>query len=119
MSSMASIRSIEAGAVLLAHRREADAAIAEQDRRHAVPRRWGKHRVPSRLAVIVGVDIDPARSNEEAGRVDLAFARPGLAADLGDAIAVNRHIAGELGGAGAVEDGATANDDVVHLASPA
>jgi hypothetical protein len=71
----------EASAVLLAHRREADAAIAEEDCHHAMP------------------------------------PRPGLATDLGNAIAINRHIARELGCTGAVEDGATANDDVVHLAS--
>lgn len=43
----------KAGAVLPADRREADSAIAEQDRRHAVPGGRGEHRVPSRLAVVM------------------------------------------------------------------
>ena len=79
----------------------------------------GEDRVPCRLAIIVGVDVDPAGSDEEAVRVDLAFARRRLAADLRDAIAVKRDVARELGRAGAVEDRPAANDDVVHLTSPA
>ena len=109
----------EAGAVLAPDRREADPAIAEEDRRHAVPRRRRKHRVPGCLAVVMRVDIDPAGGDEEAVGVDLAPARPGLAADLRQAVAIDRHIAGDRVGASAVEDGAAANDDIVHLVSPA
>ena len=41
--------------------------------------------------------------------------RPGLAADRGDPLAVDRDVAGEGRRAGAVDDRAAANDDVVHL----
>ena len=100
--------------MLLAHRREADAAIAEQDRRDAMPRRRRQHRVPGRLAVVMGVDIDPAGRDQQAVRVDLALRRPGLAADRGDPAAIDRNVAGKGFAPGAVDDGAAANDDVVH-----
>ena len=64
----------EALAVLLADRSEADAAITEQDRRYAMPRRRRQHRVPGCLAVIVGMDIDPAGGDEQTVRLDLALA---------------------------------------------
>jgi hypothetical protein len=63
----------------------------------------------------MGVDIDPAGGDEQAVRVDLALARPGLAADRRDLAAVDRDIAGERLAASAVEDAAAANDDVVRL----
>ena len=108
----------QAGAMLGPHRREADAAIAEQDRRDAMPRRRGQHRVPGRLAVVVGVDIDPARRDQQPVRVDHSPRRPGLAADRDDPVAVDRDIAGETRRPGAVEDRAARDDDVVHRYSP-
>ena len=41
-------------------RREADAAIAEQNGRDAMPGGGREDRVPGRLPVIMGVDVDPA-----------------------------------------------------------
>ena len=75
------------------HRRETDAAIAHDRRRHPVPGRGSHLRIPGGLAVIVGVDVDPARGDDQAGRVDFA---PGLARDLahrGDPVAVHRDVA--------------------------
>ena len=101
-------------AVLLLHRREADAAIAEHHRGDAVPARRRQQRIPHRLAVIMGVHVDPARRDHQARGVDLALAGALLAADRGDAAAGDRHVARERRLAGAVDDGAAANDDVVH-----
>src|SRR5580704_991750 len=66
----------------------------------------------------MGVDIDPAGGDQQAVRVDLAPAGAGLAADRGDLAVIDRDIASKGLRAGAVEDGAAANDDIMHLASP-
>ena len=65
--------------------READAAVAHDDGRDAVPRRRRHLGVPRRLAVVVGVDVD------EAGRDDLAAWRRsprGRAAAIGPTAAI-------------------------------
>ena len=56
----------QALAVLDLHRREADAAIAHHRRGDAVPARGLQVRVPGRLAVIVGVDVDEAGRDQQA-----------------------------------------------------
>ena len=53
-----------------AHRREADAAVADDDRGDAVPRRRDHALAPRRLAVVVGVDVDEAGRDEQAVGVD-------------------------------------------------
>ena len=65
----------QALAVLGLHRREADAAIAHHHRGDAVPARGLQTRVPGRLAVVVGVDVDEARRDQQALGVDLLGAR--------------------------------------------
>ena len=62
----------------------------------------------------MGVHVDPAGRDHQARGVDLALAGALLAADRGDAAAGDRHVARERRLAGAVDDGAAANDDVVH-----
>ena len=69
--------------MLLANRSEADAAITKEDRRYAMPRRRRQHRVPGCLAVIVGMDIDPAGGDKQTVRLDLTFGCASLAADCG------------------------------------
>ena len=101
-------------AMMLLHRREADAAIAEHHRGDAMPARRREQRVPHRLAVVVRVHVDPAGRDQQAVGVDLAPGRALLAADRGDPAVRDRHVAGERRLAGAVDDGAAANDDVVH-----
>ena len=64
--------------MLLPHRREADAAIAEQDRGDAMPARRRQQRVPHRLAVVMRVHVDPAGGDQEAVGVDLALPGPAL-----------------------------------------
>ena len=52
------------------HRREADAAVAHDDRGDAVPARRREQRVPGDLAVEVRVHVDEAGRDEQAVGVD-------------------------------------------------
>src|SRR6185312_17123492 len=58
--------------------------------------------------------VDPAGRHQQAGCIDLAPSRAKFAADLDEALARDRQIAGERRLAGTIDDGAAANDDVVH-----
>ena len=100
--------------MLAADGREAHAAIAEHDGRGAVPGGRSQNGIPGGLAIIVRVHVDPARGDQPAVGLDLALARTGLAADLDDLVAGEGDVAGEGRCAGAIDDGAAANDDVVH-----
>ena len=64
----------------------------------------------------MGVDIDPARRNQQPVGLDHAPRRPGFAADRDDPVAIDGDIAGKARRAGAVDDGAVPDDDVVHRA---
>ena len=97
-----------------ADRGEAHAAVAHDDGRDAVVAGGVEVRVPRDLGVHVGVDVDPAGGDELAGGVDLALAGAHVVADGGDAVAVDADVGGELGHAGAVEDAAVADGDLVH-----
>jgi hypothetical protein len=68
--------------------------------------------VPGRLAVIVGVDVDEARRHDEAPGVDLLAARARHATDGGYAAFLDRDVALAWLAAGAVDDGAVADDEV-------
>src|SRR6186713_2026101 len=100
--------------MLAADRGEAHAAIAEGDGRGAVPRGRCEDRIPGRLAIIMGVHIDPARRDQPAVGLDLAPTGTGLAADLDDLVAVDGDVAVRSGRSCAVNDGAAPDDDVVH-----
>ena len=95
---------------------EAHAAVAHDHRGHAVGRRSLEPVVPSDLAVVVGVRIDPAGQHQGAIGINPApgaGARRDLA-DLGDA-AVGHADVRDLGfRTGAVDHGASLDDDVVH-----
>src|SRR5256885_1065535 len=78
----------------------------------------GSQRVPHRLSVIVRVHVDPARRDQQSVGIDLAPRRTLLAADRSDAAARDRHVAAERRLSSAVNDGAAANDDVVHGSLP-
>ena len=68
--------------VFLAARREPDPAVAHHHGGHAVRRRRGQPLRPDGLAVVVGVQVDEAGRDQQAGRVDLA--RRGVAIDVPD-----------------------------------
>jgi hypothetical protein len=62
----------------------------------------------------MGMDVDPAGSDQQPDRIELAAPRPRLAADCSDPSAFDRDVTGESRLAGPVDDRAAANDDVVH-----
>src|SRR5262249_48092916 len=101
-------------AMMFLHRREADPAIAEQHGGYAVPTRRRQQRIPHRLAVVMGMRVDPARRHEKPVGIDLALGQTLLAANACYPSIAYGDIAGECGLAGAVDNGAAANDDVVH-----
>ena len=62
----------------------------------------------------MGVRVDPAGRDHKPVGVDVTLGGALFAADRGEAAIGNRDIAGERGLAGAIDNGAAANDDVVH-----
>ena len=74
-------------------------------------------RVPEHLGVIVGVQVDEAGGDDQAGGIDLFIGLPrGNAPDRGDQASRDADVAPVPGGAGAVHDHAVADHLVVtHL----
>ncbi len=98
--------------------REPDTAVAHHHRRDAVPDRGREQRVPGDLPVVVGVDVDEAGRDREAGGVELLTARVADGAHGGDAPVVDRHVGGEGPTAPAVDHGPVADDHLVHAGPP-
>ena len=110
----------QALAVLALHRREAHAAVAHHGRRDAVPARGLEIGIPGRLAVIVGVDVDEARRDQQPLGRDLFPARAGDLADGRDPTVLHRDVGLARAAARAVGDRAAANDqiEVRHVFAP-
>ena len=69
--------------------------------------------IPEHLRVVVGVDVDEARSDDTTVRIDPAItAQP--SADLDDAVTLDRDIGRDGGRARPVDDPASCNHDTVH-----
>src|SRR4051794_9440257 len=81
--------------VLSADRRETDTTVSKKDGGHAVPGRRRKHRVPSSLAIVVGMRIHPSWCDHQTHGIDLALTGPGFTANLGYAIAVQSEVTSE------------------------
>jgi hypothetical protein len=94
--------------------RETDAAIAHQDSGDAMPERRRQLRIPGDLAVIVGMDVDPAGRDQQAVGMDRLACRGRDPPDLGDAAVLNGDIGDERSSAAAVDDSAAPDDPVVH-----
>ena len=76
-----------------ARRGKADAAISHHQRGHPVPAARSEHFVPRRLAVVVGVDVYPARRHEQAVGVDrLATLLPREVSHIDDVAVVDGHV---------------------------
>ena len=101
-------------AMIWPHWGEADAAIAKQNGRDAMPRRRRQDRIPGRLPVVMSVNIDPARRDQQSVGDDLAASWTCLTANCGDMFAIDCQVAREYFLASPVNDGAAADDDVVH-----
>ncbi len=102
-----------------AYGREADAAVARDDRGDAVTRRRLEDRVPRGLTVVVRVHVDEPGRDEHPGRVDglRGFAVERAARDRDDHAVLHRDITVESVGAGAVDDRAAGDLQVVHAGS--
>ena len=96
---------------------EAHPTVAEHGRGHPMPRRGGQLGIPGGLAVVVGVDIDPAGQDELTLGLDRA---PGLTidgaggADGRDRVAADGHVGLGAGGPAPVHHGAVGDEEVVH-----
>src|ERR1700736_165875 len=64
------------------------------------------------------VHVDPARRNHQPRGIDIAPGWSLLSADPGDPAFRNGNVAAECGLAGAIDDCAATNDDVVHAILP-
>ena len=92
------------------HGRKAHAAVAHHERGHAVPRRGGEDLIPGGLAVVMGVDVDPAWGHQQAVGIDGPLGA-GVAqrADFADATLVDCDVTATAGLTAPVHHGATAN----------
>ena len=70
--------------------------------------------VPSRLTIVVGVDVHPAGRYQQPVSVDLAFACAQFFTNLDDLSASDGDISGLARRLGSIDDSATANDEVIH-----
>ncbi len=98
-------------------RGEPDAAVAEQDRGDPVDRRGRDVGVPGDLAVVVGVDVDPARRDDHPGGVDFSYSGSDVVAgrlDGDDRFAVDCDVGQSSVGTCPVDHRAIANHQVVH-----
>src|SRR3546814_8338940 len=66
----------------------------------------------------MGVDVDETGSDDLARRVDLFAPGADVRSHRDDAVALDRHIGHERLAARAVDDGAAANHQIVHLSLP-
>ena len=97
-------------------RSERDAAVAEHHGGDTVPAGGAADRVPGQLGVQVGVDVDEAGGHDQPIGVDLAPCRALGAPDLDYAVTVDDHVGGPGRSAGAVDDGPTADYQIVRHA---
>ena len=99
---------------------ETDAAIAHDDRRHAMPARRRHFLVPGRLAIVMRMDVDKAGCDQMTARIDLLG---GIATDfsnLGNEPVLDGDIAGKPVLSGSIDDGPVADDQIIcgHVCAP-
>jgi hypothetical protein len=103
----------QAVAIVRPDRCEADTAIAHYRRGDAVPARRLQTGVPHGLAVVVGVDVDEARRDQQALGVDLFGAFPRNSANRRDLAVLDRDIGLARAIARAVGHRAATDDQIV------
>ena len=99
-------------------RRETDAAVAGDNRGCAQRRGRIDPRRPADLTIVMGVDIDPARGQQQAVGVNLPPGGAGDAADIRDAVALHRHVRREARTPRAINDGRAPDHQIMHRPNP-
>ena len=94
--------------------READAAVAHDHGGDAVPDRRREQRVPGDLPVVVGVHVDEAGRDREAGGVELLATGLVDGADRGDAAVVDGDVGRRRATTPAVDHGSVPDHQIVH-----
>ena len=95
-------------------RGEAHAAVAHEQRGDAVGGRWRHVGVPRGLAVVVGVDVDPARCDQHAVGVDGAVGGAHVVTHRHDAPVGDRKVGSARRSARTVDHGAVPDDEIGH-----
>jgi hypothetical protein len=108
----------QVGLPAFAQRREADAAVAHHQRRHAVVDAGREGFIPAGLAVVVGVDVDETGHQPGAIGGDALARRTADAAQLDDAAALYADVGRGRCGAAAVDDGGALDQQVEHIVPP-
>jgi hypothetical protein len=99
-------------------RREADAAIAHHHRADAMPDRRRQLAVPGRLAIVMGVDVNEARRDQQAVGIDRALRRPEVAAHGSNSPILHGDVSRHRRRAGAVGHPAALDQKVMHGSVP-
>src|SRR6185503_7671124 len=99
----------------VADREAAEAAVADDLRRHALVDRAHRAGIDEQRVVGVAVQVDESGADREPGGVDLLGVDPVHVPDDGDAPVVHEHVACTAGCAGAVVDRAAADRDPHRL----
>src|SRR2546429_1829551 len=94
-------------------RRQRQAAVAGQDRGHAVPDGGRAEPVPERLNVVMGVEVDDAGSDEQSLGIDRPVGRAANAANLRDRSVLDRDIGLVAREPGAVDDHPVPDQQVI------
>ena len=95
---------------------EGEAAVTHHDGRHAVPARRRAERVPEQLRVHMGVAVDEAGTDHVPFGVDLLVSLVAHRTDLGDAAGIDGDVGAIWREAGAVDERAIANHQIVRHA---
>src|SRR5262249_4994985 len=95
-----------------------DSTIPHDRGRDPVPAGWSEARVPGRLAIIVGMDVDKARRHELASGVDLDQAGTRHLAEACNSALGYRHISFVGRATSVIGAGCAADDEVVTVGHP-
>ena len=99
------------------NRGKTDPAVAHDDGGHAVPAGWREDRVPGCLTVVMRVNVDPAGGDQQAGGIDFCDRRAVDGPYGKNVLSGDCDVAKKAGVTRSIDDGAAADDQVVHVAS--
>ncbi len=106
---------VVASSLTVGKRGDAEPAVASDHGRDTVRRGWAERRVPERLSVVVGVQVDESGSNDEIFGVDRAGCDAVELPDGHDAAVAHTHVGAAARAGGAINDGAAGDGQIEHL----